>query len=428
MVPTGAKAGQLVRQMGRTKMKLSKRHALFALIAVGMLAFANAAIAQKVNGVTDTEILIGSHGPLTGPAAYIGLGARSGLDLAVEEINAAGGVHGRKLKVLFEDDGFSPAKALAAVKKLVEDNKVFMIFGASGSNPTIGTLDYLRESKVPTYISISSAPAVTRPFSHYIFRGATVETVLYGERFSEFIIEYNKAQRLAIIAGSDELPKNEADATTREMKKNYNLEPVVRVEYKVGDTDFTPQLLKVREANPDLIMINGNLTEAVIIVRQARELGLKQPLFGSGTMVDNSMIAKARAAAEGFMGPWFVPHFIDSNHPDMVKFREAWAKLNPNAPVGRPNVFDYMTYGDMHVVAEGLRRAGRDLTPEKFFAALETLDKWRVSEVAQPRTFTDWHHVGNLNLQMMVIKDGKWVPVSWTPGRESAVLNEFRKK
>lgn len=409
-------------------MKISKRDALYGIAVGCIVAMTGAASAQKVNGVTDTEILIGSHGPLTGPAAYVGLGARSGLELAVDEINSAGGIHGRKLKVLFEDDGFSPAKALATVKKLVEDNKVFMIFGASGSNPTIGTLDYLRDNKVPSLISLSSAPAVTRPFSHYIFRGATVETVLYGERFSEFLVEYNKVKRLAIIAGTDELPKNEADATTREMKKNYNQEPVLRVEYKVGDTDFTPQLLKVRDANPDLIMINGNLTEAVIILRQARELGLKQPVFGSGTLVDNTMIAKNGAAAEGLMGPWFVPHFMDSNHPDMVKFREGWARLNPNAPVGRPNVFDYMAYGDMHVVAEGLRRAGRDVTQDKFVAALETLDKWRVSEVAQPRTFTNWHHIGNLNLQMMVIKNGKWVPVSWTPSRESAVLNEFRKK
>jgi hypothetical protein len=82
----------------------------------------------------------------------------------------------------------------------------------------------------------------------------------------------------------------------------------------------------------------------------------------------------------------------------------------------------------MHVVGEGLRRAGRDLTPEKFVAALETLDKWRVSEVATPRTFTDWHHIGNLTLQMMIVKDGKWVPVNWQPTRESGVLEEFRKK
>lgn len=403
-----------------------RRIVLSALACLGLTVLTGPAWA--VDGVTDTEILIGAHGPLTGPAAYIGLGARSGLQLAVDEVNAKGGIHGRKLRVLFEDDAFSPTKALGAVKKLVEDNKVFMIFGASGSNPTLGTLDYLRDSKVPTYVSISSAPAVTRPFSKYIFRGATVEAARYGELFSEFLADYAKVKRLAIIAGSDELPKNEANETTRFLKNGYKIEPVVRLEYKVGDTDFTPQLLKIKDSNPDLIMLNGNLTEAVIIVRQARELGLKQPFFGSGTMVDNALIAKGAAAAEGFMGPWFAPHFIDSDHPHIVAFRDGWTKANPNAPVGRPNVFDFMAYGDMHVVAEGMRRAGRDLTRDSFSAALETLDKWQVSEAASPRTFTNWHHVGNLNLQMMVVKDGKWVPINWKPGKESSVLDEFRKK
>src|SRR5882724_7742855 len=165
-----------------------RSRARIAMAALSCLALSVITDAAKaVDGVTDTEILIGSHGPLTGPAAYIGIGARSGLQLAIDEVNAKGGIHGRKLRVLFEDDAFSPTKALGAVKKLIEDNKVFMIFGASGSNPTLGTLDYLRESKVLTYVSISSAPAVTRPFSKYIFRGATVEAARYGELFSEFL-------------------------------------------------------------------------------------------------------------------------------------------------------------------------------------------------------------------------------------------------
>src|SRR3954467_11501562 len=108
-------------------MKMSKRQALFVLAATFVLAVTDVAFAQKVDGVTDTEVLIGAHGPLTGPAAYIGLGARSGLQLAIDEVNAKGGIHGRKLRVLFEDDAFSPTKALGAVKKLIEDNKVFMI-------------------------------------------------------------------------------------------------------------------------------------------------------------------------------------------------------------------------------------------------------------------------------------------------------------
>lgn len=379
-------------------------------------------------GVSEDKIVIGAYGPLTGSAAFVGLGGRDGMQLAVEEINAAGGIHGRKIEVRFEGDEFSPTKALASVKKLVERDNVFMIFGVSGSNPTVGTLDYLKRQKVPTYISIASAPQVTHPFSRYLFRGGTTEAARYGELYAEFLTQFLQAERIAILSGSDEFPKNEGDATERFLKEWYDIEPLIRVEFSVDDKDFTSQLLQIKEEDPEVIMTLGHVTEASIIVRQARELGMEQPIFGSGAIVDNSLIENAGLAAEGFMGGWLTPHFLDSNHPDMIEFRQAWEKNHPDAPAGRPNVFDLLGYGDMHVVAEGLSRAGEDLTREGFIDALETLDGYRVSEVATPRTFTDWHHIGNLRMQMMVVLNQHWVPLNWEPKHPSEILEEYRNE
>jgi len=117
----------------------------------------------------------------------------------------------------------------------------------------------------------------------------------------------------------------------------------------------------------------------------------------------------------------------DSNHPDMVKFREAWAKRNPNAPKGRPNLFDLEACGDTYVIAEAIRRAGAGLTRETFVDALESLDGYRVSEVATQRTFTKYHHIGNFRLRMLVVLGQHWVPLGWEPRRQSEILNEFPK-
>src|ERR1700744_2930090 len=155
--------------------------------------------ARSEDGVTDTTIRIGAYGPVSGPAAFLGLGSRAGMELAVREINEAGGINGRKLEVLFEDDNFSPARALAAVKKLVEQDKVFMIFGLSGSNPTVGTLNYVRDLKVPNYFSIASAPQITHPFNRYFFRGTANESSRYGELYSEFITQFLQVKRVAIL-------------------------------------------------------------------------------------------------------------------------------------------------------------------------------------------------------------------------------------
>lgn len=396
-------------------------------LLVGLFAALFATITQAEDGVSNDTITIGAYGPITGPAAFVGLGGRDGAEIALEEINAAGGINGRKLKMIFEDDGFSPTKALAAVKKLIEHDKVFMIFGLSGSNPTVGTLEYLKDLKVPNYVAIASAPQVTHPFNRYFFRGGTTEAARYGELYSEFLTQFLLAKRIAILSGSDEFPKNEGDATEHYLQQWYNIKPILRVEFKVGDKDFTPQLLKIKEANPEIIMTLGHVTEASIIVRQARELGLRQPIFGSAAMVDNALIANAGYAAEGFMGGWLTPLFLDSEHPDMRKFKQAFAKKFPNAPKGRPNVFDLIGYGDMYVVAEGLRRAGKDVTRETFINALETLHDYRVSEVATPRTFTNWHHIGNLRMQMMVVLNQHWVPLRWDPSHPSEILANYKK-
>jgi branched-chain amino acid transport system substrate-binding protein len=378
-------------------------------------------------GVTKDIVLIGGYGPITGPAAYVGLGGRDGAELALQEINDAGGINGRKLQLIFEDDAFSPSKALAAVKKLAEQDKVFMVLSVSASNPTVGTVDYLKEAKVPQYVSVASAPIVTHPFDRYVFRGATTETARWGEVYSEFLAQFLLAKKVAFLSGADEFAKNEGDAIEKWLDKWYGIKSLVRLEYKVGDKDFTPQILKIKEADPEVIVINGLVNEGAIILRQVRELGLRQPVMGSASMVDNGLIATAGYATEGFMGGWLLPVFLDSQHPDMIKFRKAWDKRYPNAPKGRPNIFDLMAYGDTYVVAEGLKRAGPDLTREKFVDALETIQNYRVSEVATPRTFTNWHHIGNLQMQMMIVANQHWVPLRFDSSRQSEILTEYKK-
>ena len=358
-------------------------------LACGIFGFLMTAVpAQAAQGVTADTIVIGAYGPITGPGAFIGLGGRDGMNLAVKDINEAGGINGRKIQVLFEDDGFSPARALAAAKKLIDQDKVFMIFSVAGSNSTVGTIDFVKERQTVMYVSIASAPPVTHPFSKYLFRGGTNEAARYGEVYSEFVTQFLQTGKVAVLSGRDEYAKNEADAVARLLKSWWNTEPVTRLEFNIGDKDFTPQLLDIKKAEPDVLMVHGNPAEGAIILRQARELGLTPAIFVSPTMIDRSFPATAKFAAEGVTSMLNVPYFFDSKEPAMVKWNAAWQKEYPNMPAGRPNNFDMLGYGDMYCVAEGLKRAGKDLDTDKFIAALESLDHYRVSEVATPRTLS----------------------------------------
>jgi branched-chain amino acid transport system substrate-binding protein len=399
-----------------------------ALVTAALAAFvvlAAPAQAQQ-QGVTGDTITIGAHGPITGPAAYIGLGGRDGMMLAVKEINAAGGVNGRKISVVFEDDGHTPTKALAAVKKLVEQDKVFMIMSVGGSNATVGATDYMREKGLPYYVSIASAPQVTWPHARNLFRGGTTETARYGELYAEFLATKYPGKRIAIMSGREEYPRNEGDATVDKLKSWFNVAPATRVEFNIGDKDFTSQLVEVQKTNPDVIAFFGNPAEAAIAMRQARELGLKQPFFVGSNMVDPSLIMAAKSNAEGVVGFSLIPYLPGSTAPEMAKWEAAWKKEYPSAPAGRPNNFDLLAYGDMYVVAEAMKRAGKDLTTDSFIRALEGVQNYRVSGVATPRSFTTKHHIGNLSLVPMEVRNGQWEPLNWTSSRPSDILKRYQ--
>src|SRR5579871_3838346 len=192
--------------------------------AAALYAFPGNAAAEEP-GLTADTITIGAFGPITGPAAYIGLGGRDGANLAIKEINAAGGINGRKLSMIFEDDGHSPTKALAAAKKLIDQDHVFMIFCVAGSNGTLGTVDFVRENGRVMYVSFASAPGVTWPFARNMFRGGTTEVPRYGELYAEYLHDYLKAKKIAILSGREEYPKNEGDALTAQLKSWYQMAP-----------------------------------------------------------------------------------------------------------------------------------------------------------------------------------------------------------
>ena len=393
--------------------------------ALPILAAALLSTVANAQGVTKDEILIGGVGPITGPAAYIGLGGRDGLAMAIKEINAAGGVNGRKFKMIFEDDGHSPTKALGAVKKLIDQDKVFMIFGAGGSNATVGTIDYVKEQQRVMYVSFASAPAVTFPFNSYLFRGATTEVPRYGELYSEFIADGLKAKKVAIMNGREEYPKNEGNALATTLKDVYKADVVSRVEFNIGDKDFTPQLLEVKKSGAQVVAFFGNPAEAAIAMRQARELGIDQKFFVGATMVDKAFTAAAKENAEGATGFSLIPFLPGTKSAELQAWEAKWKKEYPNLPVGRPNVFDVMAYTDMYVIAEAMKKAGADLTTKSLISGLEQIKDFSQSVLASPITFTNKHHIGNLTLTVMEVKDGQWVPIGWKPTRPSEILKRY---
>jgi branched-chain amino acid transport system substrate-binding protein len=371
------------------------------------------------------EVVIGLHGPMTGPASWVGLGARDGTLMAIDEINAEGGVHGRKIRLISYDDGGKPSEAEAVTKKLIEGDKVFAILGGGVSSTAIPAAETAHKSKVPYFNATAASPKVLDIKSRWVFTGATIDVRDISENEVAFIGDFLKAKRVAGINSVDEFSQSLSDATFRLLKERYNLEPVARQKFNPGDTDFSSQLLEIRKSNPDLIVLNGLYLEAGRIVRQARELGIRVVFKGDTSTMNKGFLTIAGPAAEGVFNAYANPYFNGDPSRDMQEFEARYKKMYPRYPVDRPNYVDTYNYGTMYALAEGLKRMGPNLDRRKLAEALETLSNFKATDfspkavnVIQQLSFGQTR-AGNRRMTQFKVVGGQFRPVTEFTGVNS---------
>ena len=393
------------------------------LSGLGKLAgalLAATVIASSANA--QQEILIGYHGPMTGPASWVGLGGRDGALLAIDEINAAGGIDGRKIRMISYDDAAKPSEAEAVVKKMIQSDKVFAILGGGVSNVAIVVAEEAHRAKVPYMNGSGASPKIMDIQSRWVFSGATIDVRDISQNEAAFIGDYLKAKKVAVMNATDEFSQSLADDVLKTLKERYGVEVLVRQKYNPGDTDFSSQLLAVKQANPDHIMLFGLYVEAARAIRQARELGIRTPFIGDTSMMNSGLLTVAGPAAEGLTVEYVPLYFNGNKARDMVEFEARYKKKFPSYPVDRPNYVDVYNYGTMYALAEGMKRAGKNMTQKGLVEALETLKDFKASDgwpnalnIIQPLTFTDSHN-GNRRLSFHRVVGGTFQPITdFTP-------------
>jgi len=378
-----------------------KLTSLLAGTFFGLATFS--AVAQDAAGVSKDSIKLGILGSLTGPAAIWGTGNRAGAIIAFEEANAAGGVNGRKLEWVVEDDETSPPKAIAAFKKLTEQDGVFAVFGPAASAICAAMAPTMRESGVPMFISVPSTPAITEPMIKNVFRTGPLNDHLQGIAIANFVLGKMHSQKIAIIRQSDEYGKRGADSIVDRMKDE-NVKPVAYEEFGAADTDFTSQLLKIREVEPDVLVVYGYPSPSAIITRQARQLGIGAKIFGSNATSSRKypqIVGQSAAGVENVITLEVLP---ESDDPKAVAFSKKFAERYPDlAKQERPDLGDVLGYGGALTFVEGLKRAGPDLTRPKFIAALETIKDFSTG-LTMPTTFSASSHEGNKAARIVQIQ------------------------
>lgn len=409
--------------------RFNRRGLLFGaagLAAAELSGFrARPALAQSTQGVTDTEILIGALGQVSGPFGFIGVSSRDNMQMAIDRLNGASGVNGRKLRLLFENAS-TPSESLAAAKKLIEDDKVFALLIATGNTgAAVAAADYVRAVKIPTYNTVSAAP-IGEPFTRNIFHGAVPSTRMISEALVDIGFKafqswidagfksVPKASRVGVLAGTYAFPQSQL-AEIKSRLETSGLEVVIE-QFDASATDYTAQLITLASHQVELVFILGSFKEAGVAMNQAREKGLTDVLFVvDGSAVDNAIIPIVGAdKTNNIWGYFNAPYFPTQNEPPIADYRRVLIEKYGGAlPHGRPNIYDLISYGSIYILAKVLRKAGRDLTWDRMISAWETLNDAKPSDmggydVIFPETVTPTDHQGNKKVGAARIINSSW--------------------
>jgi ABC-type branched-subunit amino acid transport system substrate-binding protein len=345
------------------------RSPIRGLVAVLLLAALTPAAAQP--GVGDGEIVLGCSNSFSGPLAFTGEQAtKFGVDLYFKVVNDAGGIHGRKVRTVYYDDGYKPQDAVANTRKLVEQDRVFGIIAPQGTPPVVATMEYLEENKVPLLFPFQGSP-VTRG-RKYVFSGMT----LY-DRQSRMMIDYLAGQRqvktFGVLYQDDEYGKAFLSSFEKDLAR-HNLKLTAAESVKRGATDVSAQIARLQAAKPQVTFLVLTPGPGAQALKERQKIGWTETVMvSSGPLTDERYLALAGDAAESVEGLSLWPDPVTSELPGVKAYREAMQKYFVK---NEPNRYSLSGYFAAMLFTEGARRAGKNLTRDGLIAALEGIKDW----------------------------------------------------
>lgn len=300
----------------------------------------------------EKSIQFGAVLPLTGDIAEYGRRCKDGMDLAVEEINAAGGVQGRKLTIIYEDSRGTPRDGVSALQKLIGVDRVKVVVGAVASSVTLAMEPIATKNRVILFSPASSSPKLTG-ISRYFFRDWPSD-VFEATALAEFVRSELKLSSVAVLYVNNDYGLGLKNEFIRRFTELGGSVPVVDT-YEQGASDFRTQLAKVKAANPDGAYLAGYHREMAAATKQIRELGIDTQVLGDGDYGVDELLEIAGNSAEGAV--FSIPEYDPKTGPEAVKkfaaaFRERYGK--------EPTNFEANGYDAVKILCQALASVGAD--------------------------------------------------------------------
>jgi branched-chain amino acid transport system substrate-binding protein len=384
----------------------------FAAGAVVLTCLPAAAQTKVTNeGISASEIVIGTHQDLSGPIKGWGVPVSNGMKMAVEEVNAAGGVQGRKIRLVVEDSGYDPKKAVLASQKLIERDKIFAMVGPMGSPTVLAAQDILLDAGVLQLFPLTAAEFTfkfdpAKPQERLKFNNL-LPYVESTRAALKYMMEWKNFKKPCIMHQDDEYGKNVLDGFNQQLTA-MKVQPASITSYKRGASDFSAQIAKMKSDSCDLVVLGAVLREPIGAMTEAKKLGWDVTFLGATptNVMEVPMLGKEAVeglyAASGFEIP-YEDTAKDKVKDWLVNYKKIFSTdANTQAIIGYNAVMTFAFYAN---------KAGKDLTGQKMLDSLESGDKFLDIFNSPPTKFSKTDHLANTITQVQQVKGGRWVLV-----------------
>ena len=370
------------------------------------LAFAGAASAQT-QGVSKNELVIGTMQDLSGPIVAFSKQLVNGMNMRVEELNAQGGIEGRKLKLVIEDHGYDPKKAVLGTQKLVQKDKIFAMVGTIGSTTSLASMPILFDKNVPHLFPLAAAREMYEPLHKlkYSFAATYFDQMRTGVKY---IVKQKGFKKVCTLYQDDDFGvevMRGAEAGLKEIGQTL----AEKTTYKRGATDFSSQVARMKDAGCDFVVLGTIIRETLGTIGTARKLGWNVEFMGSSASYTELIHKLGGPLANGYYSTNTVnmPYLDDAS-----KNVREWANRYKEKFKEDPGVFSVYGYEVIELFNQIAAKTGPNLTVDNFIKTLDKFTAPRDMFGADAFNFTPTKHLGSNRARLSQIVNGKWTSVS----------------
>ena len=388
-----------------------KRTITTVLTGVAAVAVAGAAQAAQ-RGVTDSEIIIGQHSTLSGPVAPWGVGATNGIRMRFDQVNDAGGIHGRKIRFVVEDNQYQVPRAVQAVNKLLNRDKIFLMLAGAGTPMNNAVMKRQLAADVPNLFPFSSARAMSEPFHRLKFAASAT---YYDQMRSgvKYFVEQKGKKKICSMYQDSDFGRDVQSGVVDQIKA-MGMKLVSETAHKPTDTDFTAVMAKHRDAGCELITMGTIIRDVILPMATAKKMGWNDVEFLTSIASYDAIVASAKGGAtEGLYAMTYLQMpYEDSEIPTT----RAWIASYKDKFGADPNQASVIGYVAADLTVMALDRAGRDLTVDTLVEGMESIRGYRDIFGGPSMSFGPDIRKGSDEAFMAQVKDGRWVKVTGALG------------